>query len=123
MSIHYQFCSLFLVDKTEALHKQSSLQVASSGISSVSSSIGVSTASSSSVPSPSTIYSYFMSVCFVHISILTDAGRHHSTSLLILLLLISFLNVSFSTFETLFSLFPTQDMVSDSYLNIFYLLS
>merc|ERR1719216_154845 len=70
------FVSKNRVDKTEALHKQSSLQVASSGTSSNSLSIGVPSASSSSIPQPSTIYSYFMTVCFSHISILTFAGRH-----------------------------------------------
>ena len=90
------------VDKTEALHKQSSLQVASAGTSSVSSSIGISSASSSSLISPPTkFYSYLMSFLFSYAARLaTTSGRqyvHHTSSIvsLIMFVLISFSCVSF----------------------------
>ena len=89
------------VDKTEALHKQTSLQSSSSGASSSSSSIGVSSASSSSVSSlvksSAAIYSYFMSGLFSYLSILMAGGRHHSTSLLMILVPISLINISLIT--------------------------
>jgi len=95
------FVSKNRVDKTEALHKQTSLQSSSSGASSSSSSIGVSSASSSSVSSlvksSAAIYSYFMSGLFSYLSILMAGGRHHSTSLLMILVPISLINISLIT--------------------------
>ena len=115
------------VDKTEALHKQSSLQVASAGTSSVSSSIGVSSASSSSLISPPTkFYSYLMSLLFSYAARLaTTSGRqyvHHTSSIvsLIMFVLISFSCVSFTSQLSFLSYSRAQenDMTSQAISNI-----
>ena len=115
------------VDKTEALHKQSSLQVASAGTSSVSSSIGISSASSSSLISPPTkFYSYLMSFLFSYAARLaTTSGRqyvHHTSSIvsLIMFVLISFSCVSFPSQLSFLSYSRAQenDMTSQAISNI-----
>jgi len=121
------FVSKNRVDKTEALHKQSSLQVASAGTSSVSSSIGISSASSSSLISPPTkFYSYLMSLLFSYAARLaTTSGRqyvHHTSSIvsLIMFVLISFSCVSFTSQLSFLSYSRAQenDMTSQAISNI-----
>jgi len=123
------FVSKNRVDKTEALHKQTSLQSSSSGASSASSSIGVSSAASSSVSSlvvsSATIYSYFMSGLFSYITILMAEGRNHQKCLLIFIVLISFINISL--FKSSFGLNSRTQYdspeITTRYPHIFDLLS
>ena len=115
--LYSSFYFPFAVDKTEALHKQSSLQVAS-GTSSVSSSIAAAASSASKVSSPALVPFYSSLIELLSLNMPSTKASPSSASLVLITII---------TFTLMSSFISSSWLITNNLdrqnVDIFYLLS